>query len=242
MSETPTPGADPVTPPPPAPASPTRSRSLINQAFIDELTQAEQVAATAALPEYAPALADEEIDAAFVNDFRAKVAAADALVGGAAGKSADRKVASQREDEAKEALLAELQKVQTRAKRKYKDTADPMREKYFIGERLGNRAMIERVTRAVLATVADDRLPGQKTEGTAALAAALETYVKAQTGHTSDQAGATSERAALEAKVKEVADLRREIQYAADLLWPADKKTHAGIRKAFGLPVNKALR
>lgn len=84
--------------------------------------------------------------------------------------------------------------------------------------------------------------PGQGSEGAAALAAALETYVKAQTGQTSDQAGATSERAALEAKGKEVADLRREIQYAADLLWPADKKTHAGIRKAFGLPVNMALR
>jgi len=240
MPDAPTPGAEPV--PAPAPTSPTRSRSLINQAFIDELTQAEQVAATATLAEYAGPLADEEIDAVFVTNFRAKVAAADALVGGAAGKTADRKVASQREEDAKEALLAELQKVQTRAKRKYKDMDDPMRGKYFIGERFGNRAMIERVTRAVLGTLAEDRLPGQKPEGTAALAAALDAYVKAQTGQTSDQAGATSERAALEAKVKEVADLRREIQYAADLLWPAEKKTHAGIRKAFGIPVNKALR
>lgn len=240
MPDAPIPGAEPA--PVPAPASPTRSRSLINQAFIDELTQAEQVAATAALADYAEALAGEEIDAAFVRDFRALIAAADALVGGAASKTADRKVASQREEDAKDALLAELQKVQTRAKRKYKDVDDPMRGKYFIGERLGNRAMIERVTRAVLGALGDDHLPGQKPERTAALATALDAYVKAQTGQTSDQAGAASDRAALEAKVKEVADLRREIQYAADLLWPADKKTHAGIRKAFGLPANKALR
>ena len=117
-----------------------------------------------------------------------------------------------------------------------------MRKKYFIDERLSNRAMIERVTRAVLATIGEDTLPGQKPAGTAALAAALDTYVQAQTGQASDQTGATNDRAALEVKVKEVADLRREIQYAADLLWPADQKTHAGIRKALGLPVGKALR
>lgn len=84
--------------------------------------------------------------------------------------------------------------------------------------------------------------PGQGPEGTAALAAALDSYVKAQTGQTSNQAGATSERSGLDANVKEVADLCREIQHAVDLLWPADKKTHVGIRKAFGLPVNIALR
>ena len=235
-----TPGAEPASAP--APPRPTRSCSPVNQAFIDELTLAEQVAATASQPDYMALLGDEEVDAAFVRDFRARIAAADALVVGAASKSADRKVASQREEEAKEALLGELQKVQTRANREYKDMDEPMREKYFIGDRLSSRAMIERVTRAVLATVADDRLPGQKPTGTAALAAALDTYVQAQTSQTSDQAGATNERAALELKVKEVADLRREIQYAADLLWPADKKTHAGIRKAFGLPANKVLR
>jgi hypothetical protein len=94
----------------------------------------------------------------------------------------------------------------------------------------------------VLATIGEDALTGQKIAGTAALAAALDTYVQAQTGQASNQTGATNDRAALELKVKEVADLRREIQYAADLQWPADKKTHPGIRKALGLPVNKAPR
>lgn len=38
---------------------------------------------------------------------------------------------------------------------------------------------------------------GQGPEGTAALTAALDSYIEVQTGQSSDQAGATSERAAL---------------------------------------------
>ena len=229
-------------PPASAPAATPRTRSLISQTLVTEVTLAEQIAATASLPEYAAKLAEEEIDAAFLTNFKAQIKAADELVGGAAGKSADRKVSTQREEAAKDGLLAELQKVQTRAKRKYKDVAHPMREKYFIGERLGNRAMIERATRAILKAIAADSLPGQKPAGIVALTEALEAYVATQTGQTSDQSSATSERAALELKVKQIADLRREVQYAADLLWPADQKTNAGVRKAFGIPGGKALR
>jgi hypothetical protein len=42
--------------------------------------------------------------------------------------------------------------------------------------------------------------------------------------------------------VKIVAGLRRELQYAADVVWPARSKASAATRKLFGLPPNKALR
>jgi hypothetical protein len=62
-----------------------------------------------------------------------------------------------------------------------------------------------------------------------------------QTTQTVDQSGASTARAGYEAKVKEVARLRREIQYAVDALWPAKKKANAPIRVEFKLSPDRAL-
>ncbi len=63
-------------------------------------------------------------------------------------------------------------------------------------------------------------------------------------GVVSDAAGGMTDarktRAALEEQVKTVAGLRREIQYAADLLWPAGIPANAGVRAEFQIPQNRA--
>jgi len=228
---------------PAGPAKTKRTRGPINQALVDELTLASQLATTAEKPEYATPLADEGIDAAFLTTLRATIAEADALVGGATGKSAGKKAVTRQEEALKDALLAELAKIQTRAKRKYQRAGNPSRGKYFIGERIGsNRALLERATRAILETLKTDELPGLKPADVTALTAALDAYVGIQSEQSGGQSGATTDRALLEARVKAVADQRRELQYAADLLWPAGKKANAGIRTEFGLPSNKALK
>lgn len=228
---------------PTEPAKTKRTRGPINQALVEELTLAGQLATTAEKPEYAAALADEGIDAAFLTALRAAIAEADALVGGATGKSAGKKAVTRQEETLKDALLAELAKIQTRAKRKYQRAGDPNREKYFIGERIGsNRALLERATRAILENLKTDELPGLKPADVTALTAALDAYVGIQSEQSGGQSGATTDRALLEAKVKTVADQRRELQYVADLLWPASKKANAGIHTEFGLPSNKALK
>lgn len=84
--------------------------------------------------------------------------------------------------------------------------------------------------------------PSQGPEGTSALAAALDSYVKVQTGQSSDQAGATSERAALEAKVKEVATSAARSNTSPTCSSRPTRKPTPASAKAFGLPVNKALR
>lgn len=59
-----------------------------------------------------------------------------------------------------------------------------------------------------------------------------------QTAQSGDQSGATTSRSQLEAKLKEVADKRRQLQYAAD----AVKKVNAGVRTEFKIPPNRALK
>ena len=210
---------------------------------MDELGLAEQLAATAAKPAYAAKLTEEGIDDAFLTDLGAEIQESDGLIGSATGKTAGKKATTLEEDTRKRRLLAAIAKIQNRAKRKYKKTTDPLREKYFIGARIdSNRGLLERSTRAILQALETDTLPGLKPAEVTGLTAALEAYVGIQGEQSGGQSGATTDRALLEAKVAEIADLRREIQYAADLVWPASDKANAGIRKEFGLSASKALK
>ena len=52
------------------------------------------------------------------------------------------------------------------------------------------------------------------------------------------QGDATTARAHLE---EQIADRRREIQYAADAQWPAGANGNAGIRGEFQIPLDRAL-
>ena len=238
MPENPAPAA-----PTPPPGKPKRQRSPINQALIDELDQAEQLAATTEKAAYTDQMTDEGIDAAFLANLRTQIGIADTLLATATGNTTDKKITTRQEESLKTDLLDKIQGIQKRVKRKYKETNDPMREKYFIGERIGsNRPLLERSTHAILAALATDALPGLKPAEVTALDTALTAYTNVQPTQTGGQSDATTNRALLEAKVKEVADLRRELQYAADTVWPARNRANAGIRVEFKIPPNKALK
>lgn len=233
-----------ATTPPPATATAAKTkpaRSELNQSLIKELTLAGQIAGTTEKDGYAALLAEEGIDATFLTNLRGKIGEAEDLLNGATGKRADQKSTTQREEKLKRALLAKLKVIQTRAKRKYRP-GNPLREKFFIGERLeSSRTLLENGAQSIVKTLASDPLPGMKPAEAIALQEALRDYRAVQTDQTGDQSEAATRRAALEAKVKEVADLRREIQYAVDAVWPAEDKANAGIRVEFQIPPNRAL-
>jgi hypothetical protein len=218
-----------------------RSRSSINQTLASEIILAGEIANTAELPAYATVLADEGIDAAFLTDLRAKIAEADTLVANAGGKTSAKQTTTRAEELRKEELLELIVTIQSRAKRKYAK-GDPLRANYFIGQRIDDsRVQLETSTRAMIAHLATDALPGMKAGDVPALQAALDAYHAVQTTQSVDQSGASLARAGYEAKVKEVARLRREIQYAVDALWPAKKKASAPIRVEFKLSPNRTL-
>jgi hypothetical protein len=220
-----------------------RSRSLINQALAAELTLARELANTAAKTTYAPKLAEEEIDAAFLTAMNIEIGKAEALLASAGGKSAEKKTTTGSEEDRKAELLELIGKVQARAKRKYQKTGDPLRAKYYIGEHLAaSRTLLENAAQAIITRLATDTLPGMKPADVTALQAALTAYKTVQTTQSGDQSDATTARSQLETKVKEVADLRRQIQYAADAAWPATKKVNAGVRTEFKLSPDRAFK
>ena len=238
--DAPTPAPAPAPAPTPAP-KPKRTRAAVNQGWVAELTLASQLCDAASKLEYAPRMADEEIDAAWLTALRGKITAAQTQLNAATSGTANKTSATRDEETLKQALLAALQQVQIRAKRKYKPD-NAQRKKYFINERIeANRATLEGAVGNVLLTLATDTLPGLKPAHQAALQAALADYKAIQATQTGAQGDATGARGQLDAQLTEIADLRREIQYAADAQWPAGVPGNAGIRGEFQIPPDKAL-
>ncbi len=235
--------SDPTPPAPtPEPQPSKRSHLPLDKALLGELDLAEQLVALALQDGFAAALADEEIDAAFLNGVTARIGEADVLIGNITGDTAGKETATNAEAIAQKALLAQISKVQKRAKRKY-PAGDPGRKQYFIGENLdANRPVLVGYATAIIKSLATDTLPGQKTADTAALAAALQTYKDTKTTQTGGQGDKQAAHALLEAKVKEIAGLRRQIQYAADTIWPPGDPANVGPRKQFHLPPTRALK
>jgi len=217
------------------------ARSIINKKLAAELTLALELANTAEKVTYATALAAEGIDTALLLKLRTTIKAANKLVASAGGKTAEKGTTTDSEETAKAKLLQLLGVIQTRAKRKYKKAGDPQRAKYYIGQNIGkSRTLLESSSQAIIEQLASDTLPAMKPEDVPALEAAREAYTSVQTTQSGDQSDATTARSQLEAKVKEAAELRREIQYAADAIWPAEQKVNAGVRIEFKIPPDRA--
>jgi hypothetical protein len=90
--------------------------------------------------------------------------------------------------------------------------------------------------------LATDALPGVKPATITDLQTALtnfKTGLGTQSGGKSDTGAAFQ---SLNAKIKEIAGLRRDIQYAADTVWPVGNPANAPIRAEFKLPADRSLK
>jgi hypothetical protein len=233
---TPTPTPDPT-------PSPKRSRSDINQEWIGELTNSEQIAAAAQKPAYAPTLAEGDIDAAKVTAFAKAVSDAQKLAGTATQKTTSKKGMTESEAELMGNLVELIKEVQKRAKQKYEAKNPTVLKDYAVGGKWYNsRALLEQTATNILGKLAADTLPGISAAKVATLQKALDDYKQVQTDQTGGQADATTDRANLEKAIKDIIVRRREIQFAADAAWPHTNKTNAGIRTEFKLPADKAMK
>ena len=117
-----------------------------------------------------------------------------------------------------------------------------MRGKYFISQPIASsRATLEGATDAILEVIKTDALPAIQAAEVTAVVNALRDYRAIQTTQTGAQGDATGQRTDLETLVGEIADARREIQYAADTQWPSDNPANRATRIEFKLPPDKAL-
>lgn len=244
--------SDPTPTPTPEPtpaATTTRTRGQINKAWLAEFTLDEKLLALTQKPENAPLFADGDIDDAFLAGFDTDIQAAKLLASTAVQKTTGKKQQTGTEDLLAGELVKQIQGVQKRAKQKYAGTSPVLLKDYAVGVNYQNsRDVLEQTGTNIYAKlIGDDKtpadvLPGVKAARITNFKAALDAYTQSNPDQSGAQGDATGIRAQLEAAVAALAVKRRQIQYAADDLWPHTDKKNAAIRKEYGLPKNKALK
>ncbi len=233
---TPTPGTESE------PKKTKRPRADIRQDYLDELTLSEAIVTAAEKPDYAPSLTAEGCDAAKVAELKTKIAAARALITSVGAKSTARKGVTKTEEQLQSALVVLVGKVQSRAKAVY-DRGDLRRKNYFIGEAIDNsRARLEQTSLDVLTHATSDTQLAAPAELLASLAAARDAYVGVQGEQTDRQTDSSTAREQLDQAIRDVAALRRKVQYAADGAWPALGRKHTPIRREFKIPADRKLQ
>jgi hypothetical protein len=240
----------PVPVPDPTPATTvTRTRGQVNKAWLAEFTLDEKVLALAQKPDNAPLFADGDIDAAFCTGFGTDIQNAKNLASTAVQKTTGKKQQTGTEDALAGELVKHIQGIQKRAKQKYAATSPVLLKDYAVGVNYQtSRKVLEQTGTTIHAKLTGDAqtpadvLPGVKPARITDFKTALDAYTGSNPDQADAQGGATGVRAQLEAAVTALAAKRRQIQYAADDIWPHTEKANAGIRKEFGLPKSKALK
>lgn len=236
------------TPIPPTAPTP-RTRGDINQVWLDELTNAEGIAAAAQKGSYAALLAAGDIDAAKVTALSDAIKAARKLAGQAVQSTTGKQGMTGAESELMEALINQIQLVQKRAKQKY-DASDPGKlADYAVGQKFySSRAILEQTAANILLKLKGttgqpaDALPGIDAAKIAALQQAVDDYQNVQTNQSGAQSTATTARKNLETAIADIVAKRREIQFAADAEWPHTNPANAGVRTEFQLPPDRVMK
>ncbi len=238
------PDATPTPTPTPTPAPKTTpKRGVVNQALLDELTQAEAILAAAKPADRAATLATGGIDASKITALTGAIAAARAQAAQAVQGTTGKQGATAEETALLDDLVNKIQEVQKRARQKY-DATEPLKLKdYAVGQQFYNsRSLLEQTATNILSKLVTDTLPGITPAKIAALQQALADYQGVQGDQTGAQSGATTARKQLESAVADIVTQRREIQFAADAEWPHTDKANAGIRAEFQLPPDRVMK
>jgi hypothetical protein len=250
--------ADPTPPTPtPDPTPNPHPRGEINQAWLDELTNAEAISTAAQKPDYAATLALGGIDAAKTAALDGAIASARQLVAKAVQSTHGKTNSTDDEQDLADDLIGKIQEVQKRARQKY-DATDPGKlADYAIGggtKFYSSRSLLEQTAANILAKLAPqpppgggpapapDVLPGISPAKITALQQAASDYQDSKGDQTGEQSDATGARKLLEAAIADIVAKRREIQFAADADWPHDNPANAGIRAEFQLPPDRVMK
>lgn len=233
----------PETPTPNETTKNTRTRGVVNQNLLDELTAAEEIVAVTRKDGYSVKLADGGIEAAKITALSAAIVAARTLASQATQGTTGKQGVTQDEAKLFDNLVNKIKEVQKRARQKY-DATEPVKLKdYAVGQRFDNsRSLLEQTANNVLEKLKTDTLPGIGAGKIAALEAALKDYQGVQTDQSGAQSGATTARKNLETAVDDIIARRREIQFAADAEWPHTDPANAGIRVQFKLPPDRVMK
>ena len=202
----------------------------------------EQIARSSLKENFAQILTDGGISPAFVTDFGNAVKFGRGLATGAVAKTHERKDDTLTETQAKTDLLAKVEYIHTRAEQQYAATPGNL-DDYNIGKQFyRNRDQIIQSVNNILTKLESDTLPGVGPSTIVELSDALENFEQTKSAQKGAQGDATGNRAQLTKLIPQIKTSQIQIQLAIQAAYPHTDPANAGVRKEFGLPLNKPLR
>ena len=234
--------------PTPNPEPGPRPRGYFNQSQLEDIATGESVLSAA--QSHAAALADKDIDAAYLTGFAAALQQArdKATETGQSGDASEAETMGAAA--AERALITALQGIQSAAKQKHRmlaEDGDPATNfstnGYLIGERLNpNHTGLVQNANALIAKARADSLPGYRTpEAIAAVEAALTLYKNEDSAQATAEEERAKDRIARDALITRINSRRLAIQHAADGIWPYTNPDNRPVRRTFQLPLSRPL-
>jgi hypothetical protein len=241
INNTGTPPASGSEPASPSPRPKRRQpQPKLNKAALRELDKAEQISVSARKTEFAGPLGEQGITPDQVDTLVAKILSASQTGSRALQSTIEKEGDTLEEQTCKKKLVGLFRQVQAAARQRFARREPVRLQEFFIGQRIDqSRRALKQFSQGLLDKLAEERPPGVDTDLIIKIQQERQAYVGSDDDQAEDAAEATAARAALEALIKEIRDLRMEIQFAADAAWPPGAPENVKARKAFQLPLNK---
>lgn len=247
MSDNPTPA------PSPSGGKKRQPPGDINKKFLEEITLDRALVAEARKDDRASRLAQRGWEAARVSAFESKTAAFERAAMLAVGRVAARKLDTQQQEAARQAMLCAINPIRIGAKRTYRGLDEAGRNAYFVNETTSVSLerllfiageLLRKLTPQPNPNGGDPLPPEDKLDGVIEadlqnLAAKRTEYLASDSDqNTSDQASQQAHHDVATFYVENRVE-RLDLQLAADQAYPHTDKANAVTRKAFRIPADR---
>lgn len=212
----------PTTPPttPSQPAPKTQPRGYFNQAQVEDIQVAEDIAIAAGDDAHQATLATKDITAEYVTGLQGFIAQARAKMAETGQANSGQQPSSLNAEDAERALITVLQGIQSAAKQRHRmeqEDENPatnfQTDGYLIGQRLNpNRALLLQNADTLKGKAGTDQLPGFKPpEAIATIAAAIKAYKDATADKAEQEQDAAQDRIERDTLVRKINSRRMAI-------------------------------
>ena len=223
----------------PIPTPTKRVQGPFDKKTIAALTEAQEVAANAALAPYAALLATKyEITAAFVTQLASDISQCQGLFGGARLADLSGQSSTVSKDAAREEIIEAIDEFRTGARLTLKTRGDL--EAFGVGVDLErNQDVLVQLGQSILDNPVSPTLRGIGAEEMSALQIALTDWKAASQSQSAQQASGEGTRADAETLFESIEERAREIKLAIDGKFGFKKPSSVEARKLFHLPINR---
>ncbi len=222
--------------------SATRRQGDLDKKTLKAISLAESVAAAGLVDDRLVMLAPYDVEEATLTGIQTLSENTRAMGSEIIAAKEEKKRTTQKEKDAVEALIAALRGVQKAVKRKFPD--DRLKWKaYRIGKsNFGtSRVELEQDATTILDFAAADELAGITPEKITEMRELLATWMAAEEKQTEAATAVTDLLKAYEKNVSQINASRRNVQLAADTVWPYTEDDNAGTRRSFKIPVARPV-